>query len=145
MPLTLKWPRISISAHLVAAIIFAGLWVHFRRIPELTLRHALAAPIYYFGWALPCVLLEVIIGIPPREADLFPNFPLGRLLRSCGVTQQLRNGLLTVAKPVVGGTLHWLSDFLAKASRGWDAKVSGTMTIPSQPDKVPGADGKDPE
>src|ERR1051326_6361752 len=77
----LKWPKVVAQSHLYAAVLFLGAWYRIRNQHAMTWLDFFVIAASYLSWAFLVSLAEVMLGIAPSEADLFPNFPIGRILR----------------------------------------------------------------
>src|SRR6185437_13518078 len=77
----LRFPISVAAGHFTAAAIFVRLWTYHKWQHKLYVPDALKAIGFYSAWAVCYVGAEVLLNIPSHEADLLPNFPLGRIAR----------------------------------------------------------------
>ncbi len=84
-------PEMLATAHVVTGVIFFYTWY------KVAIRHSGVNRIgvriweaYGLGAAFLFVVGELILKMPPHEADLFPNFPLGRAFRKLWLVRMLK-------------------------------------------------------
>lgn len=83
----LKFPRVIAFAHVTAGLILISygvflIYKHHNWVQKLTAREAWQAVGCYGAWSLSFIAAEWLLNIPSKEADLFPNFPIGRMIRN---------------------------------------------------------------
>lgn len=112
-------PEVVASAHLLTAFIFWLCWIaRMWHIRWFNRTEFVVWAAYAVG-ALPLFAVgEVLLQMPSQEADLFPNFPLGRILRKIGLIRALQNQVhLTVDK------------MLQKVQKYWDRSTPGRSGV----------------
>jgi hypothetical protein len=97
----LKYAPVLIASHALTASLYLRFWWNRRHEYQMAARDAGWVWILYLSWALAYFLIEVFILMPSKEADLFPNFPLGRLLRDRRTTMKVRNAVVRAVRPAV--------------------------------------------
>jgi hypothetical protein len=95
----LKFPRVIAFAHVVAGLIlisygFLRVYRHHSWVQKLTVSEAWQAVGCYAAWSLSFIAAEWLLNIPSKEADLFPNFPIGRMIRNKRVMISTRSKIV---------------------------------------------------
>lgn len=128
----LYYPVPVSSAHFFASGVFVWLWWEHHSQRRLFVPDALKAISWYAIWATFYVAAEIILNIPPKEADLLPNFPIGRIARRLKFVAIVRKRLVARSLPIIAASLKWLStktnEFTARLNEG---------TSPSAPSAPP--------
>jgi hypothetical protein len=85
---------------------------------KLTVTEALWTVGCYVSWSVFYVAAEWVLNIPSKEADLFPHFPFGRLVRNTPVRAARTRMVIWVYRKVAVG-LHKLSASTQHLERMW--------------------------
>lgn len=130
----LYYPVPVSSAHFVASGVFAWFWWEHHLQRKLFVPDALNAIMWYAIWAAFYVVAEIILGIPTKEADLLPNFPIGRIARRLKFVVLVRERLVARFLPIIAAFLNWLStkmnDLTARLNKGTSASAPARPTSP---------------
>lgn len=121
----LKFVSVVILGHLVPAIILFLLWRQHRYEHRLTIRDTMVAVGWYLIWSSAYVLAEIILNIPPKEADLLPQFPLGRIVRNARFIRTIRNKLVDSSINTVGRILHGAAERWDRITKRRDDRENG--------------------
>lgn len=108
------------AGHVTAAVIFAHLWSQHRWQHKLYVPDALKAVEFYFAWAICYVGAEVMLNMPSKEADLLPNFPVGRIARNLKFIKAARQRLFDSGILIIGACLHKINSWTEDAAIRWD-------------------------
>lgn len=93
----LKFPWVIGFAHVVAGLILIGygfLRIHHYWSQKLTVGEAWEAVGCYAAWSLSFIAAEWLLNIPSKEADLFPTFPIGRMIRNKRIMISTQNKIV---------------------------------------------------
>ena len=126
----LKCPKVVAQGHLFAAVLFAGRWYRIRHHQHITNKDAGVLFLFYLVWAFTFVLVETFIGVPAAEADLFPNFPIGRFMRKWFWLR--KQGAIVrrrVLPRLADHIASWIDDFSlhVRALAEWLARLSALL------------------
>jgi hypothetical protein len=125
-PLRLPW-AITFT-HIFAGIILIGYWwclrfyQHQYWSQKLTVADALWIVGFYVIWSAVCVGGEWVLNIPSKEADLFPHFPFGRLVRNSPV-RAARRRIVVWGYRRGAQVLHRLSTSVQSLEKRWRRKT----------------------
>jgi hypothetical protein len=120
----LRFPTTVTGGHLFAGVFFIWLWKQHRFQHKLFVPDTLKAVLWYGGWAICYVAAEVVLNIPPKEADLLPNFPVGRIVRRLQFIHTARQRLMKKCIPIIGGVLDWVNKEWSEFSKNNSAETS---------------------